>query len=151
MRLTALFLLVATSHSLSFAAEDAPAQDGKNTLTIKVKKTLTLEKRLGGCEASLAIEYQQNANLVAVRMSLTNQECAASHGDFSVAVSYRDEEGERITDLHDENWSRDDDQPVLISRDYEIGDNVDLINVRSRGLSCECSVDESTVDAKPPP
>lgn len=107
-------------------------------MTIELRKTITMQKRVGGCEAKLAIEYWQKGDMADVQMVLSNEECAASHGEFSIEVRVRNDEGELSSDSYAEVWSRSDDQPVTISRLYPIGDDVDLIRVRSNGLSCEC-------------
>jgi hypothetical protein len=38
-----------------------------------------------------------------------------------------------------ETWQRDDDKDVSFSADYPIGENVDLVSARVRGLSCTCA------------
>jgi len=43
-------------------------------------------------------------------------------------------------------WQRSDDQDVSFTSDYPIGDDVDLVSVRLRGLSCTCG-DPAQTDA----
>ena len=118
------------------AQADSGQDDSNRTMTIEVKKTITFEARVGGCEANLSLEYWQTGDQAEVDMVLNNNECPASSGEFTIQVRYRTEDGELVTDEYPEMWSRDDDQPLEMSRLYPIGDNVDLIRVRSRRLSC---------------
>ena len=134
-------LAIATSPLLAEAPQDS---DDKRTLDIKLRNTVTLEARLGGCEAKLALEYLQKGSQAEVGIEINNDECAASYGDFTIHVRYRHDNGEMFTDEFPETWSREDDQPVKMSRLYPIGDNVDLIRVRSRGLNCSCGVEGET-------
>ena len=121
------------------AQADSGQDDSNRTMTIEVKKTITFEARVGGCEANLSLEYWQKGDQAEVDMVLNNNECPASSGEFTIQVRYRTEDGELVTDEYPEMWSRDDDQPLEMSRLYPIGDNVDLIRVRSRRLSCTCT------------
>ena len=126
------------------AQADSGQDDSNRTMTIEVKKTITFEARVGGCEANLALEYWQKGDQAEVDMVLNNNECPASSGEFTIQVRYRTEDGELVTDEYPEMWSRDDDQPLEMSRLYPIGDNVDLIRVRSRRLSCTCTAPPPT-------
>ena len=121
------------------AQADSGQDDSNRTMTIEVKKTITFEARVGGCEANLSLEYWQKGDQAEVDMVLNNTECPASSGEFTIQVRYRAEDGELVTDEYPERWSRDDDQPLEMSRLYSIGDNVDLVRVRSRRLSCTCT------------
>ncbi len=133
----------------STSAADGPQEaDAERTMAIELKNTVTLEARMGGCEANLALEYLQKGNQAEVEIVVNNDECAASSGDFTILVRYRHDNGEVFNDEFPETWSRDDDQPVLISRLYPIGDEVDLIRVRSRGLNCTCT-DEAAEKEEP--
>ena len=139
--LTVLMVTSLLQGGMTTAMADAQQNDEANrTLTIELKNTITLEARLGGCEAKLALEYLQKGDLAEVEIEIDNTECAASYGDFTVHVRYRHESGEMHTAEFPETWSRDDGQPVRLSRLYPIGDDVDLVRVRSRGLSCTCGV-----------
>lgn len=129
---------------LARAQEDEPSN---RTMTIELRKTITMEKRVGGCKARLAIEYWQKGDVADVQMVLNNNECAASHGDFTIEVRVRNDEGELSSDEYAEVWARNDDRPVAMSRLYPIGDDVDLIRVRSSGLSCTC--DGNAEDPEP--
>ena len=126
------------------AQADSGQDDSNRTMTIEVKKTITFEARVGGCEANLSLEYWQKGDQAEVDMVLNNNECPASSGEFTIQVRYRTEDGELVTDEYPEMWSRDDDQPLEMSRLYPIGDNVDLIRVRSRRLSCTCTAPPPT-------
>ena len=126
---------------LAGAQESAPPEERK--LTIEFSKTIEMEKRLGGCKANLELEYWQKGDVAEVESTLTNAECGPSSGDYTIRIRYRDDDGEVTTDDHPERWERSDASPVVRAVRYPIGSDVDLISVRSRGLSCTCA-DEST-------
>lgn len=112
--------------------------DETQSLDIEFSKTITMEMRLGGCEASLQMEYWQKGDVAEVTSTLTNPECGASNGDYRMLVRYRSEDGELHTDEYQQTWERDDSAPIVATRQYPIGDDVDLVRVTSRGLSCSC-------------
>lgn len=118
--------------------------DKRQSLDIEFSKTITMEMRLGGCEASLRLEYWQKGDVAEVTSTLTNPECGASQGDYRMLVRYRDDNGELHTDEYDETWERDDTAPIVVTRRYPIGDDVDLVRVTSRGLSCSCREADAT-------
>ncbi|HZF30578.1 MAG TPA: hypothetical protein VE907_15790, partial [Gammaproteobacteria bacterium] len=71
--------------------------------------------------------------------TIENRTCAASTGEYSVGLRVRDAGGEIKTLEFRETWRRADDQPLTIKSDYPIGENVDLVSVRTRSLHCECT------------
>ena len=91
------------------------------------------------CDATIGLEYTQRDTLVSVEGSIENGTCAASGGDYTIVVSFRGETGELKTLEFGETWQRRDDQPVEFSTDYKIGENADLVGVRSRRLRCVCA------------
>lgn len=91
------------------------------------------------CEAIIQFEYTQRGAIARVKGSIENETCAASEGSFTVSIRTANDDFEQTTREYHETWQRTDDQPVVFSRDYEIGDNVDLIRVRSSKSMCKCS------------
>ena len=144
-RLLTLAMFCVLLHDAGLAQD---ADDGGNdksdpdTLTIEFSKTMKMEKRLGGCKANLQLEYWQKGDAAEVTSTLLNPECGASSGVYTVQIRYRRDDGETLTDDYRETWSREDSEPIVTTRLYPIGDNVDLIRVRSRGLSCSCDTVE---------
>jgi hypothetical protein len=111
--------------------------------TIRVEKEIVTEiavrsSKSTQCAAAVALQYTQRNTIARVEGVLENPDCAASRGDYVVAVRVRDETGESKTLEFIEAWRRDDDQPVKFSADYEIGSNVDLTTVGVRRLHCSC-------------
>lgn len=91
------------------------------------------------CQASSLIEYVQNNDVATVSGEIQNEDCAASSGTYTMNVRIRDENGE-LSDLDfEESWQREDDQPIKFEREYAIGNNVDLIRVRTRRMRCVCT------------
>lgn len=104
----------------------------------------------GGCEATGTIEYFQRGAEADVKAAVENPDCAASSGSFVVEITIRaDGATERVKLRFEEQWERDNDAPVIIERRYPIGDDVDLLRVRVRNLSCDCASDDRQT-ASPP-
>lgn len=137
---TTSVLLLATLMSGPTIAQDGEGKKkGTDSLDIEFSKTITMEMRLGGCEAKLEMEYWQKGDVAEVTSTLNNPECGASSGDYQIRVRYRGDDGELQTDEYEETWQRDDAQPIVTTKLYPIGDDVDLVRVTSRGLSCACT------------
>lgn len=91
------------------------------------------------CEAQIEFNYTQRGAIARVEGSIENETCAASEGSFTVSIRTSNDDFEQVTQEYHETWQRGDDQPVNFSHDYEIGDNVDLIRVRTLKSMCKCS------------
>jgi hypothetical protein len=91
------------------------------------------------CEASTSTSYHQRDTIARLTSTITVAGCAAAGGKFTVAVRVRDEGGTQQTLEFDETWQRTDDQDVSLTADYPIGENVELLSVRVRGMSCTCA------------
>jgi hypothetical protein len=91
------------------------------------------------CEAVATTEYQQRNALAHVDSTLTLADCTAASGELTFALRVRDESGEIKPLEFSETWERSDDQDVKFTADYPIGENVELVNVRVRGLRCTCA------------
>ena len=107
-------------------------QDVSVTLEIKQKPTAT-------CAATVDFEYQQNNTVAHVAGAIENTQCAASSGDYVLAVTIRDANGEVSTLEFPQEWARKDAESVKFTFDLPIGPNVDLTNVRTRRLRCTCA------------
>jgi hypothetical protein len=91
------------------------------------------------CEASTSTSYHQRNTVARLLSTITVEGCAAAGGNFTVAVRVRDESGAQQTLEFEETWQRSDDQDVSLMADYPIGENVELVSVRVRGMSCTCA------------
>lgn len=92
------------------------------------------------CEATTRTEYQQRNNVAHVAGAVSIANCpAGSAGVFNVVARVRDESGEIKPIEFAEAWQRDDTHEVSYNKDYPIGDNVELVNVRVRDLKCTCA------------
>ena len=112
---------------------------------------MKVEQHSTACEATAVLEYSQHGAEVEVEATIENYDCAASSGEFTIETTVR-ADGEMDTDKlsFPETWSRDDEDPVVITKRYPIGDNVDLMRVKVRKLRCECGneIAESDADAQ---
>ena len=124
-------------------------------------ETLRLEQRINfsfelaalgslQCGATTTTEYQQLNTIARVSGTLEINDCAAASGAFEVEVLVKDDGGEEKPLEFSEAWQRSDDRDVSFTSDYPIGDNVELVSVRLRGLSCTCSDPAQQVPAAPP-
>ena len=75
---------------------------------------------------------------VQVDAIITNQDCAASSGSYTVAIRVLDADNNSVEHEFEETWQRVDDQQIVTTTSYPIGKNVDLRRVRARNLSCTC-------------
>lgn len=134
-----------TCQSLSSASRTRASQCGdEKTAAESVEKEIALRLELPAietaqCEAALSIEYLQIGAIAKVDGVIENKDCAASGGEYRIEARVRDENGETQTLEFSESWQREDDQPVNFSAEYPIGENVELLRMRSSGLRCECA------------
>lgn len=105
------------------------------------------------CGATTTTQYQQRDTLARVSGTLEIADCAAASGAFTVAVVVKDESGANKPLEFDETWQRGDATDVSFTADYPIGENVELVSVRLRGLSCTCgdAADEPIAAIGDPP
>ena len=99
---------------------------------------VTMEFNTGACKADLRLEYFQKGANAHVKSTLSNEQCGASAGNYTIRVQYRDAEGNTKLLEFDETWNRDDDADVASEKDYFIGDDIDIMRIKSRNLSCHC-------------
>ena len=95
--------------------------------------------KLVQCTPAVEIAYTQRDTVVSVEGTVQNKDCGASRGDYTLAVSIRNEKNELTTVEFLEPWERQDDQPVRFSGTYPIGANVDLVRVQPVHLRCTCA------------
>lgn len=136
-----LFVALATLLVVTSAWGDRE-REINNTATISKTFELKLESKPGICQATASLDYFQRGNEAQVETSIDTEDCSAAEGAFVVKLTIRadGEEEPSVLDF-EETWERNDDAPVESMRRYPIGDNVDLLRVRTRKLSCTCSTD----------
>ena len=108
---------------------------------------VTMEFNTGACKADLKLEYFQKGANAHVKSRLSNEQCGASSGNYTVRVQYRAAGGGTKLLEFDETWKRDDESDVISERDYFVGDDIDIMRIKSRNLSCQCTEVESTEEA----
>ena len=91
------------------------------------------------CEAVTATSYHQRNTAARVEMTIETADCAAAGGEFKVTVRVKDESGEIKPLEFDGTWQRSDAADVVLTNDYPIGDDVELVSARVRGLTCRCA------------
>jgi hypothetical protein len=96
-------------------------------------------KATKNCQATMNTSSEQRDTIARVEGTIETADCAACSGDYTIVVRVRDESGETKTLEFLGSWQRADDQPVKFKTDYPIGENVDLLGVRSKGLHCVCA------------
>ena len=123
-----------------------PCEDGAKTQIVvenDVSVALEIQQRpTAACAATADFDYQQRNAVAHVTGAIENTQCAASGGDYVLAVTIRDAKGEVTTLEFPQQWARNDSESVKFTYDLPIGPNVDLQNVRSRGLRCTCTSPE---------
>jgi hypothetical protein len=91
------------------------------------------------CGASTTTEYRQLNTVARVKSTLAIADCTAASGLFTVELLIRDESGEDRPLEFNETWQRSDDQDVEFTADYPIGEDMELLSTRLRGLTCTCA------------
>lgn len=92
------------------------------------------------CEASALTEFQQRNNVARVSGTVSLSSCpAGTTGSFMLVARVRDDAGAIKPIEFNETWQRADASDHRFNGDYAIGENVELISVRVRGLTCTCA------------
>lgn len=92
------------------------------------------------CEASTLTEFEQRDNVARVSGTVSISMCpAGTTGSLTLVANVRDEAGAVTPIEFSEMWQRADAQDHIFNSDYPIGDNVALVSVRVRGLTCTCA------------
>jgi len=140
------FLVVAVG--IGSAQLTCAQEESKKHHEIRYKMTIsTTPPARKRCEARLEIFYLQKNTVATVDATLDNNDCGASSGEYTVLVRIRDENSELQLLEYPETWRRDDDQAIELTKDYFIGDNVDLVSVRPRKVQCICDSSEEEAAA----
>lgn len=148
IRLPALFataLVTALFASQPVHAQEEQTHD-ESGVTKKYIVRLETTQHKQYCQASASIEYAQNDDVASVTGEIRNEDCAASSGEFTINVRFKDTDGELVDLNFEETWQREDDQSIAFKREYTIGQNVDLMRVRTRKLKCVCAEIQSEDD-----
>jgi hypothetical protein len=125
------------------SASRVRACDPESIATTRSEKEITFSAeppaRPTQCQASVATEYLQFERLVNVESTIEVKGCAAASGEYEIAARVADENGKTTTLEFSEVWQRDDEEgPVTLKASYPIGENVELLNLRVRGVHCAC-------------
>ena len=160
-----LLSVLATIVSLSTPASERPCKPGSEGFacragveadspkrvvdlngTIEIKKTIKLPPQLieqtNSCDANLSISSSQMNDRIRIRARIVNKDCAASSGDYTLRILTMNEEGETHLREFPESWSRQNDAPIEVTRNFGMESDVDLIWVRVRTSSqtpCTCN------------
>lgn len=106
---------------------------------------ILVESKHRQCRALASLEYFQRGAEAEVETSIHTDECDAASGSYVLHITVRgDDDTEPRILRFEESWERSDDSPVETLRRYPIGDDVDLLRIKSRKLSCTCA--ETTED-----
>lgn len=130
--------LLAQGQQTSTTETSEYSSSSEKTFTVKLKPP----EQKQYCKARTTTEYYQSDDLAEVNVEIANDDCAASSGSFTMRVRYRTEDSEVVNIEFDETWQREDDQNILLSRQYPIGENVDLVRVRPAKMRCVCAESE---------
>jgi hypothetical protein len=94
------------------------------------------------CEASTYTEYEQRNDVAQVSGTVGISACpAGTTGSFTLLANVRDETGAISPLEFSETWQRADAQDHTFNVNYPIGENVALVSVRVRNLTCTCESD----------
>ena len=109
----------------------------EHEVTVRLELPATLGSQ---CEASTLTEYSQRGAIASVTGKISIGSCpAGTTGAFTIVARVRDASGEIKPLEFNETWQRDDAQDVSFNAAYPIGEDVELVGVRVRGLKCTCA------------
>jgi hypothetical protein len=92
------------------------------------------------CEASTLTDFQQRNTVARVSGTVSLSNCpAGTTGSFTLVARVRDDTGATTPLEFNETWQRADTADHRFNADYPIGENVELLSVRVRGLTCTCA------------
>jgi hypothetical protein len=119
--------------------------DAPETETVRLEQEIKLSFMLNApppikqCGATTTTAYQQRDTVARVNSTLEIRDCTAASGTFTVAIVVKHEDGTEEPLEFRETWQRSDDQNVIFTADYPIGENMELGRVRLSGLTCTCA------------
>ena len=90
------------------------------------------------CQATISLAYYQKNTLAHVEIDIKYEACPVAKGNFEIGASVRNDNGESTSHNFSESWLQEGNFETSFIREYPIGSNVALSNVRSRRLQCEC-------------
>jgi hypothetical protein len=120
--------------------------EGNEPVEKKYQITFEASQHKRYCKAQVWTEYVQKNTVARVNGGVINEDCGPSSGEFTISVRFKDENGDVKAAEYVEQWERDDDQEVLFEGDYLMAENVDLIRVRARKVSCVCTETDESAD-----
>lgn len=124
----------------ALARGDAPPNELAQEAVVLEEASATAQPNAPVCEASTLTEFQQRNNIARVSGKVSISMCpAGTTGSFTLVARVRDDAGEIKPIEFKETWQRADAEDHSFSADYPIGDNVELMSVRVRGLECTCA------------
>ena len=113
-----------------------------NTLSIENKITTSFtipEIKLIPCQASISLAYYQRNTFAHVETSIENKSCIVGAGSLEISATIRDENSNTSTLAFPKQWQQNGDTKLEFVDDYPIGENVELLRVRSSKIKCDCS------------
>ena len=117
-------------------------EEEANTLSIENEITTSFsipEIKIIPCQATISLGYYQRNTLARVETSIENKSCIVGAGSLEINATVRDENGNTATLAFPEQWQQNGDTKMEFVRDYPIGENVELLRVRSSKIKCDCS------------
>jgi hypothetical protein len=129
---------------LAAFALGAGAQQRAEQTVLRTEQELKISLDLPGqptaeCQAESSVTYYQRNTLAHVENAIKVADCTLASGEFSVTVRIRGDDGVINMLEFMEAWQRADDKDVSFKADYPIGENVELLSARVRGLTCTCA------------
>ena len=141
------YVLFVVCSALLWTSAAADRQTKPNSATFSKTIELKAEQHTNACEATASLEYFQRGAEAEVETTIENPDCATSSGEYAIEATVRTD-GQTVSEKlsFPETWSRDNNESVVITKRYPIGDDVDLLRVKVRKLHCECSEEATEPD-----
>jgi hypothetical protein len=129
-----------------------PCEPAKTVVTLEREMSFSIDlppTQLVQCAAAIELEYTQRDSKARVTRTLDHRDCAASSGEYTLLVRVRRADGQGQTLEFPVSWQRADTAPVVSSDDHDIGEDVDLVSVRTRQTRCTCDPAPAEVKQQP--
>jgi hypothetical protein len=125
--------------ALTGLAAGAPAQESS---TARVEKEITITAELPAprpaCGVDISVQYFQANTVAKVESTVAVEGCPVAAVEYTIVARIRDESLEVKTLEFNETFRPGDAQTFTREVGYPIGENVELLSVRARGMRCTC-------------
>jgi hypothetical protein len=133
--------LLANNPAAAAALAATPAPASNSTVAAQSDFAIKIEAPDTGpqCEAAVTTGYYQANTIARVEGTIQVTGCPVASGTYTIAARVRNEAGETTMLEFQETFASPDNKSFPFKAEYPIGENVELVNVRTRSVRCSCA------------